>query len=313
MTNSTMLLATSCPTPSRCLPHDTKQPIAIGLASVFIGIVTVFVAIRVYIRGYILRALGLDDLMFVWSSVLYGALGAHIWDLTFRQLQAGVHYSVSFILVYQVAFFFIKATFLLQYRRAFALPYIKRICDVFLGLLFLVLSAMLISGGLILRQFLGPVVIPAKGGILVWGYTNASVHLVTNVVVFIFPITLVYQLRLATIQKVGLIFSFGVGVFTCAISILRIVSLQSATDTIDQSYQSTTILLLSIAEPTSAAVCVCVPLLRPLLMCSTTSRPGTHGSRKPLSAVTNDSGGQTDLAPSMPLASPTSLKRLQMA
>lgn len=114
--------------------------------------------------------------------------------------------------MYQVAFTSIKAAFLLQYRRAFALPYIQRLCDIFLGILFLILTAMLISGGLILKQFLKLSFRPTKGDVLAWAYANVAVHLITNIVIFIFPLTLICQLRLAIMQKLGLIFSFGVGV-----------------------------------------------------------------------------------------------------
>lgn len=105
-------------------------------------------------------------------------------------------------------------TVLLQYRRAFAIRSVRIFCDVFLAIVLVFMAAMLISGGLIMRVFQRPDYMPGDGqtGFLAFGYVNAALHLFTDIVIFILPLPLVGRLQLATMQKVGLIVSFGVGI-----------------------------------------------------------------------------------------------------
>ncbi|KXH36402.1 hypothetical protein CSIM01_04917 [Colletotrichum simmondsii] len=199
----------------------------------FIILVAIFMAIRVYIRGYLLRGWELDDSVFMWSSMLVIVQGAMILC----------------IFMYQLSFGFIKATFLLQFRRAFALPHIILFCDIFLGIMFIALVGLLIFGGIVMKDFLKPGYVPTPGdeAYLIFGYVNAAVHLSTDIVIFILPLALVGQMRLAAMQKAGLISSFGVGIFTSAISVLRIVTLPLATSGIDGFYQAVPLVLLSMA------------------------------------------------------------------
>ncbi|KAL0943130.1 uncharacterized protein CTRU02_201016 [Colletotrichum truncatum] len=313
MSNMTLLADAFGSKSSQSLPTDTRQPLVIGIASMFIVITIFFMAVRVYIRGYELRAWRLDDSMYVWSCVssldaTQGPLGVHIWNMTAAQFTANGHFVVASVLMYQVSFNFVKATVLLQYRRAFAVPYIKHFCDIFLLFIFLIMTAMLIACGLILRVFLQPVYIldGDDSRFLIFGYVNAAVNLITDIIIFILPVPLIARLSLGTMQKAGLIASFGVGIFTCVISILRITSLSLGTDTSDVNYQGVPLVLLSVAEPTSGIVCACVPLLRPFLVKSGSSRIRKCGKRK-TSGVTDDSSARKDLEASMPPQSPTSL------
>ncbi|GJD04464.1 hypothetical protein ColKHC_13289 [Colletotrichum higginsianum] len=196
---------------------DNRNALVIGVSSAFMAITVLFMALRVYIRGYILRAWGLDDSMFIWASVsaTYGAFGSHVWTVPHSESRAYAQkYLIASVILYQVSFAFAKATFLLQYRRAFALPSIKIFCDGFSGVFFVIVSAMLIYSGIILDRSTSNGHSPngKKPDLLVFGYVNAAMHLVTNIIIFILPIALVQKMRLAPTQKVGLIASFGVGI-----------------------------------------------------------------------------------------------------
>ncbi|OBR06593.1 Integral membrane protein [Colletotrichum higginsianum IMI 349063] len=278
---------------------DNRNALVIGVSSAFMAITVLFMALRVYIRGYILRAWGLDDSMFIWASILAIA-------------QCAVVQCISFA--------FAKATFLLQYRRAFALPSIKIFCDGFSGVFFVIVSAMLIYSGIILDRSTSNGHSPngKKPDLLVFGYVNAAMHLVTNIIIFILPIALVQKMRLAPTQKVGLIASFGVGIFTSAISILRIVSLPIGLDNNDPTYNNVPLGLLSLAEPTSAIICACAPLVRPLLSWPRTLRYGSQSPQRPCSEVVggSDNTGRMHLrhnGPPQSPASPTSPTTPRMA
>ncbi|KAJ0160143.1 hypothetical protein CTA2_8478 [Colletotrichum tanaceti] len=331
MSDATALPTPSGATPTGSLPTDSRRTLVIGVSSAFMAIAVLFMALRVYIRGYVLRAWGLDDSMFIWASILligycavvqcdavYGTMGSHVWTMPQANLRVEGQYLIAIVLMYQVSFAFAKATILLQYRRAFALPRIRLFCDVLSGVLLVMLSAILIYGGVILDRFTKD---DKKHGFLVFSYVNAAAHIVTNVIIFILPIALVQQMRLAPMQKLGLIASFGVGIFTTAISILRIVNLNAGLNNNDVSYDIVPLALLGLAEPTSAIMCACAPLVRRLLPwpgTTTTSRCGRKGHQRPMSEIVDDSNNtgrmhlRHDLPPQSP-ASPMSLTKPQAA
>ncbi|EFQ34832.1 uncharacterized protein GLRG_09976, partial [Colletotrichum graminicola M1.001] len=256
------------------LPKDTRLTIIAGVTSASIGVIGIFMGVRVYIRGYLMRAWKLDDTMFICSAFLavvqitlikcgaiYGALGRHIWTVTPTMIKKDATFLVAATLTYQVAFPLIKATYLAQHRRAFALPNIKLLCDVFLGVLFVISITLLILGGVATRGFTDPD--PNKlpdirsTGFVVFNYLSGASNLVTGIIVFILPIILVGRMRLAAMQKAGLIASFGVGIFTCAMSIMRIISMKLDLGSGDPFYAIVPITLLGAAELTSAVVCAC--------------------------------------------------------
>ncbi|KAK2005657.1 hypothetical protein LZ32DRAFT_696520 [Colletotrichum eremochloae] len=209
---------------------DTRVPPVIEVTSAAIGLIGISMVVRVYIRGYLMHAWKLDDTMFICSAVLavsqitlimcgpiYGALGQHIWMVTPPLIKKDAHFMVAASLMYQVAFPLVKATYLAQYRRAFALPNIEFLCNVFLVILFVIACALLILGGVVMRGFTDPDPnkFPDIGstGFAVFNYFTGATNLATGIIIFILPIALVGRMRLAPMQKAGLIASFGVGIW----------------------------------------------------------------------------------------------------
>ncbi|KAK1983779.1 hypothetical protein LZ30DRAFT_713308 [Colletotrichum cereale] len=218
------------------------------------------------------------------------------------------HLIVAVGLGYQVAFSSVKATYLAQYRRAFAFPSIKLLCDVFMGILFIITSAVLILGGVVMRGFTDPdpnkLPDTTSTGFTVFIYLSGGSNLVTGIVIFILPITLVGRMRLAKTEKARLIASFGVGIFTCAISILRILSVRMGYRSDDPYYGVVPLTLLGAAEVTSAVVCACLPLMRPLLSCFGKTGSRGNGSREPLTPAPGESVSRIHWRHGLPLHSP---------
>ncbi|OLN87206.1 hypothetical protein CCHL11_03711 [Colletotrichum chlorophyti] len=342
---------------SRALPMDSRQPLLIGITSMLGALVVIFMFIRLYIRGYVMKKWGLDDSFFIWSCVstpdhfkpllvcdrvrniwqfvllgqgacylakplavalltisidaIDGGLGLHIWATTISSMQRGVRYTMASAFLYQIAFASIKATFLLQYRRAFALPHLQRFCDIILAVVILLLVGSMIYTGIILKSYMKfGLQFPNKEPYIIFTYVTASMNLVTDIVIFLLPLPLIGRLRLATMQKFGLICSFGVGIFTGAISVLRIIRIPATFENYDSFYNSVPILLLTMAEPTSAVICACVPLMRPLLSCPSIS---SFGSRKAISKSTDYSTGPRGITPKLPPYSPATPKTPNLA
>ncbi|KAL0929838.1 uncharacterized protein CTRU02_215268 [Colletotrichum truncatum] len=229
-------------------------------------LVMLFICLRIHIRGYVLKAWGLDDSFFLLSGATDGNLGVHIWNITFDEIRTEIHYTLATVLIYVAAFTSIKMTYLLQYRRAIAVRFMQTFCNVFLVVLFINMCAMCISCGLVMKMLLDPqsLSIDAQASLLTWSYAHSAVQLFTDIIIFIVPLPLLGRLKVSTMQKAGLFASFGVGIFTCTISVLRIITLKEGLQSADIFYESVPLVLLTVAEVASANICICIPILKPL-------------------------------------------------
>lgn len=125
---------------------------------------------------------------------------------------------------YHVDLMLLKATFLLQYRRAFPLPAFQRICDVFLAFLAVWGLAGLVGGATIclpLAKNWDPVspVWACKKRLWFW-IGHGIVHVVTDVVILIMPLPLLKTLPLPRLQKIILIGVFCLGFWFVAFPFL---------------------------------------------------------------------------------------------
>ncbi|KAK6225597.1 hypothetical protein QIS74_01644 [Colletotrichum tabaci] len=257
--------------------HENLANLIIGVTSALLAVTTIFVALRIYVRAFFIKKWRADDTMLVCSffavvfhdtMVCLGTrfgLGKHVWMTPIKTIIKGQKLAMSVIMLYNIAFISIKITFLLQYRRVFPLPKVELLCNI--GIAFLVvfgLSTLISAGvtyGIIFRNnyWNSPI------NILGWWLANASLHLVTDILIFILPLPLLGMLKLHKPQKLALFASFSLGFLTCAISIIRIITLPGSLDTVDQTYESTPTTLWTIAELSSAVICCCIPTLRPLV------------------------------------------------
>ncbi|TDZ17572.1 hypothetical protein Cob_v009412 [Colletotrichum orbiculare MAFF 240422] len=175
-----------------------------------------------YVRGYLLKGWGLDDWFFMLSGLFSTAqclmillnasdstLGQHVWNIP---------YLVAIVLVYQASFAVIKATYLLQYRRAFAVRFMRVFCNTLLAVVFVTMCTFMISGAIVMRPLLDSLPISSSSS---------------------------YHFRY-----------FGVGMFTGGISIMRIVTLGIGIHSEDPFYESVPLILLGMAEITSANICI---------------------------------------------------------
>ncbi|KAK1979332.1 hypothetical protein LZ30DRAFT_726544 [Colletotrichum cereale] len=257
--------------------YESLVNLILGVTIALLMVTTIFVGLRVYVRAFVIRKWGMDDTMLVSSfmAVLFHdvmmclgtrfGLGKHVWMTPLRTIIKGQKLATLIIISYNVAFITIKIAFLFQYRRIFPLPTIELFCNI--GIAFLVLFgiSLVISTGITYSLVFGNNYWNSPIDILGWWLTNAVIHLITDVFILLLPLPLLARLRLHKLQKVALIASFSLGLFTCAISIIRIVSLPESFNTIDQTFESTPTVVWSVTELSSAIICCCIPTLRPLI------------------------------------------------
>ncbi|KAK5633699.1 hypothetical protein RRF57_009413 [Xylaria bambusicola] len=170
-------------------------------------------------------------------------------------------------LLYNAAMLFIKMTFLTQYYRVFRHVNILKTTY---------LMAIIIIGGWCTGQFLAVIFIcvPVQGlwdssveakcqNQLIGIYLNAVGTLVTDIAILILPIPAIWGLNLPKTQKWALIGVFSIGIFTSAISIVRLTTLSSPNE--DLTYNAVTSSCWSVAELSSGIIAAALATTRPLI------------------------------------------------
>ncbi|KAK7962715.1 uncharacterized protein PG986_003540 [Apiospora aurea] len=85
----------------------------------------------------------------------------------------------------------------------------------------------------------------------------------TDIMILCFPLGKLYRLRMDRRRKIGLMATFMVGFITCIVAIIRTVATY-----VNLSNSATVQTLFRGLEPTVGIIAACLPLLHPLLRCS---------------------------------------------
>ncbi|KAM0270896.1 hypothetical protein ACHAQH_009258 [Verticillium albo-atrum] len=148
-----------------------------------------------------------------------------------------------------------KISILLLYLQLFPVAHIVWVSYTTIGVIIAWAIATILAGSFICRPFAMNWDQTIPGGTCgnqVTSFTvTGIINLVTDVVVLVLPMPLLYKLQLATYKKVTLIAVFGMGAVTCVISGLRI-SVLSTMDFEDITYTIPLANIFSGLEPTVA-------------------------------------------------------------
>ncbi|KAH7123202.1 hypothetical protein EDB81DRAFT_665771 [Dactylonectria macrodidyma] len=249
------------------------------ILSIFCLISTIAVVLRSYIRLVLLRAFGFDDGIMVVAQLLtigttvaigvetkYG-LGFHTWLQPQEHFIPYMQAFYSSIVIYNIAICAVKIAILLQYGRIFAVRIMQLIT--FYGVIFMVAWTIMLC--FLLTLMCIPVAkfwdstIPGQclNSLIIW-YVMAGFNLATDVAIFCLPLPMIRSLQLPQKQKIMLFIIFGLGFFTCIISIIRIQTLKIAASTKDPNWDNVDAAIWSFLELSIAIIATCLPTLRPI-------------------------------------------------
>ncbi|KAF4765332.1 hypothetical protein N7455_004913 [Penicillium solitum] len=179
-----------------------------------------------------------------------------------------------------------KISILFLYLSIFPVTWVVRVCWTTMGVIVAWTIGTILAGCLICRPFAYNWDQSIPGGSCgnqVTSFTvTGIINLLTDVVVLVTPMPLLYGLQMATYKKVTFITIFGLGAVTCIISILRI-SILSTMDFADITYSIPLANIFSGLEPCLAVILASIPMMRPLLGRSkytpeVTARPSNKSS-----------------------------------
>ncbi|OJJ49273.1 hypothetical protein ASPZODRAFT_129699 [Penicilliopsis zonata CBS 506.65] len=80
--------------------------------------------------------------------------------------------------------------------------------------------------------------------------------------VCLMPMPLLARLQLDTARKVGVMVVFGLGLFVCVTSMIRMRSMETSTTTTDPTWGSFDALMWSAIEASTGIICTCLPFLK---------------------------------------------------
>ncbi|KAL5355418.1 integral membrane protein [Aspergillus floccosus] len=258
--------------------HGGKRGLSISV--VFTGLATIFVAARVYTRTRLMKRMEPNDWMILialtFSYVFMGffiveslnGMGMHGADIPppvmLKQMKA-FWLTIPF---YNAALLCAKASILMQYFRVFPTKRMRVVNWILIGVLgtygsWAVLSAFL--NCIPVAKFWDPMLpgycLNQKG---LW-FSNASMHIATDLAILIIPIPALHALELPKRQKIALISIFALGGFVCVTSICRLVALKKIADSTDPTFDNVDAAYWSAIECNTGIICACLPTLRPLV------------------------------------------------
>ncbi|PYI22949.1 hypothetical protein BO86DRAFT_396732 [Aspergillus japonicus CBS 114.51] len=275
---------------------------ALSVSVVFTTLATIFVSARIYTRKTLMNRMEPNDWMILIALVL--TLLESLPESQYTQTQLTVFQVLSFVFMglfivealngmgmrqvdipplilekqmkafwltipfYNAALLCAKASILMQYFRVFPTRRMRRICWLMIAVLatygtWAVLSAFLncVPVAKFWDSSIPGFCLSSEG---LW-FSNASMHITTDLVILIIPIPALVALELPKKQKIALISIFAIGGFVCVTSICRLVALKKIADSSDPTYDNVGAASWSAIECNTGIICACLPTLRPLV------------------------------------------------
>ncbi|KAK0251064.1 hypothetical protein LTS09_013770 [Friedmanniomyces endolithicus] len=258
-------------------------PAVVIVSLLFTVLAVMASALRLYTRIVIGRNGGYDDAFITIATFLSVGLtvctcleirygdGQHEWTISPAEAERSLQALYASIIIYNLALFACKASILLQYLRIFPQRAFRIACFALMGF------TLVYSNWTFWSQvfFCKPIAaywdfdLMADGKCfdrgLVW-FMNAGINIVSDIAVAALPLPMLKQLRIQRRPKIALMVVFGLGGFTCIVSILRLESIYAASHSPkDISYNSSLAALWSSLEVNTGILCSSLPTLKTLV------------------------------------------------
>ncbi|KAF2667084.1 hypothetical protein BT63DRAFT_458047 [Microthyrium microscopicum] len=309
--------------------HDTRITLLLAVETPVLVLMISIVSLRFYARAFVKRALGSDDWMMGVASLFataetvlnlvstrYGT-GKHGWDLSDPEINLAAKSAYVFAVLFTPTVSLSKISICLTYLRIFPSEVDRYFC--FGTITFLVLSLI----GSTIAMMLPCLPIEAYWDLTITHnkcYNTKRAFVVTAVIntitasvprqvtldakmdnpdlaVFLWPAPRLWTIRLPLRQRVGLIFVFSIGCFTCIAGIGRIYYLSQVYFASNDLFYNIAILyILSCLDFNLGIICGSLPEIRTLFSShrTGTSQDPTIEAEQGASNPTYPSAGQSD-------------------
>ncbi|KAK6524936.1 hypothetical protein TWF281_011826 [Arthrobotrys megalospora] len=253
-----------------------------GIVIAFTTLSTLVVCLRIIGRFVILPIRGTDDYLIIAASIfsiatgtlqvnqIHWGVGRHfLTDVTIPEFIVSMKFLYASIQTYNLGLTLTKVSILFQYLRLFPVGNVPLACKI--------TAAVVICYG-IECFFTGIFTcVPIEG---FWNvtlttakclpkqelwYSNAAINIATDFVIALIPIPVLNTLKIARKQKYILMVIFGLGLFVCVVSILRLHALITLESSQDPTWDQAATTRWSCIELNIAIICASLPTLRPVI------------------------------------------------
>ncbi|PWY91596.1 plasma membrane Pth11-like protein [Aspergillus sclerotioniger CBS 115572] len=262
-------------------PSDVpnKGPLFVKVTAVLTCIAFVLVAYRLLWKGYIKSTFSADDIIISFSMAVqivntvmgdlacHFAFGRHKADIvkTGGNVVLALKYFWLFQILYKLVLCLNKLSFLAFYLRIFPNRTFRLICWITISL---VLTS---TFGFVIATIFQCIPVRASwykhipkkcvsNASFRWSW--AGYNTLMDIWVCLMPLPVLAQLHLDRIRKVGVMLVFGMGLFVCVTSIIRMWAMEASTKTTDPTWGSFDALMWSAIEASTGIICACLPFLK---------------------------------------------------
>ncbi|KAI9851116.1 MAG: hypothetical protein M1838_004451 [Thelocarpon superellum] len=285
--------------------HDDRSMVLKVLAIVGAVLATAAVGLRIHSRRLVHAPLKADDWTIILSLILmYGlwaiifvlvwhnGVGKHEITLPLDLAKQTIKLLYVFQILYQATYPTIKISVLLLYERVFALPRFQLLVKCLIAIMFMWQIATVLVGIFwctpvsafwdnILEN--APNCVDENGSYV----ANASINVVTDLVILVLPMPIIVKLHISRRQKIVLCSIFVLGSLVFVATVFRIVAFYQI-DYSDRTYTYVNSAIWTVVEIPLSIICACLPTMRPLFrgMLSTiaSARAGSASRSGALSA-----------------------------
>ncbi|RAL04833.1 uncharacterized protein BO80DRAFT_209742 [Aspergillus ibericus CBS 121593] len=253
------------------------------LAAVGMAVCTGLLIMRIYTKIHIMRKFWWDDvcLILAWAFsvgtqaiILYGynyaGYGVHMWNLTVPVLELYAKTILAGTIIYLPALATAKFALLMLYYRLMSMLRVWRriiyvVAFIIAGYSLAITLSLIFACNPIAKNWDVTIThghcIDRTGFYLATAITNT----VSDIILVLIPIPVVFRLRLPLVQKLGISCMFGIGCLTIITSILRLVTLMPLVTSKDQSYKIAVAIIFVIVEANFIIICGCLPYFKQFL------------------------------------------------
>ncbi|KAJ5168789.1 uncharacterized protein N7482_004383 [Penicillium canariense] len=258
----------------------TRGRSALAVSAVFTTLATLLVLVRIYTRAFMVKQMGADDyaicIALAFSWVFFGmfigevfhAMGEHYILIPAAVYKAQMIYFWISIPMYQTSLIATKMSILLQYQRVFSTPRMRLACNLLIGLLAVYGTWTVVTAWATcvpLAKFWDPSVPGFCFDKKALWFSNSAIHILTDVMILIYPMPVLKSLQLPKRQKFALMGVFALGGFVLITSILRLQSLLVIANSTDPTYDNVGAAAWSAVECNVAIICASLPSTRAFL------------------------------------------------
>ncbi|KAJ5923217.1 hypothetical protein N7454_008462 [Penicillium verhagenii] len=254
---------------------------ALAVSTVFTSLATILVCIRIYTRAFMVKQMGKDDyailiaLAFSWGfyglfvGEVYHGMGADYDIIPHKTYVTQMLCFWASVPIYQTSLISTKMSILLQYRRVFSTtPRMRLACNLLIGFLVIYGAWTIISAWvncIPIAKFWDPTVAGFCFNKEALWFSNSAIHILTDLLILIYPMPVIRSLQLPTKQKYALMAVFALGGFVVITSILRLKSLLVISHSSDPTHDNVGAAEWSAIECNVAIICAALPSTRAFL------------------------------------------------